>query len=293
MFIPTQPLPYTASLFCKTLALCFIILLGAGKGTVAQSTELGLSIGTTVYKGELNHDLADIRFHNLAGGINFRKNLNDHWALNASLLVGKLIGADSLSESLYDVNRNLSFQSGIAELAGRVEFNFFPYQIGSGDWPFTPFLFIGFSAFRFNPKGELNGNLYELQPLGTEGQGSSLYPDRKKYKRTQVAIPYGGGFKFSVSKRIGINIEAGVRKTYSDYLDDVSLTYADRNILLIENGSLSALLSDKSPNQQLDNFTGKQRGNSQDYDKFMYTGITFAFRLGSLTNDKCEPFMIR
>ncbi len=78
-----------------------------------------------------------------------------------------------------------------------------------------------------------------------------------------------------------------MRKTYTDYLDDVSTTYADKAILS-ENGVLAVILSDRSPGASNDNFIGKQRGNSRDTDKYMFAGITLSFRLGNLTRENCH-----
>ena len=122
------------------------------------------------------------------------------------------------------------------------EFNFLPYQIANNRTKFAPFIFGGLSVYRFNPQAELGDDWYNLQPLGTEGQGTTAYPDREKYKRLKVAIPFGGGFKFKLSRRFGMTVEAGARRLFTDYFDDVSTTYADKDILLAENGELSVIL---------------------------------------------------
>jgi hypothetical protein len=56
----------------------------------------------------------------------------------------------------------------------------------------------------------------------------------------------GGGFKFRVGRQTGITIEGAVRKTFTDYLDDVSGVYADPVILLNEGGPDVAFLADPS-----------------------------------------------
>ena len=251
-----------------------------------QGSEIGLFVGASTYKGELKHELFTLDYIHPVVGVQFRKNFNPHWSANINLNYGKISAADSTSDDPFQLTRNLSFKSRILELGGRFEFNFFPYQFAGGDWPFTPFLFIGVAGYRFNPLAELGDEDIELQPLGTEGQGTAAFPERKKYKRTQIAIPYGGGFKFSLTRRIGINLEVGVRKTYTDYLDDVSTTYVDKAVLL-ENGITAVILSDRTPGDLNDNFPGKQRGNSQDTDKYMFGGITFSFLLGKLNKQNC------
>jgi hypothetical protein len=270
----------------KKLCLIFLIIFSFSEG-FSQGSELGLFFGVSTYKGELKQELFKTDYLHPAFGLQYRKNFSKHWSANINATFGAISAADSTSDDPFQLERNLSFKSNILELGGRIEFNFFPYYIGNEDWPFTPFLFIGIAGYRFNPIAEIEDNEFELQPLGTEGQGTSGYPDRKKYKRTQVSIPYGGGFKFTITPRIGLNIEAGVRKTYTDYLDDVSSTYADR-AFLIENGVMAVVLSDRSPGAANNDFTGKQRGNSRDTDKYLFAGIVLSFRLGNFTRENCH-----
>ena len=70
-------------------------------------------------------------------------------------------------------------------------------------------------AFNFNPKAEYNGDFVELQPLGTEGQGSALNSS-KKYARTQFTMPIGLGFRVTLGDVATLNIEYGIRKTFTD-----------------------------------------------------------------------------
>ena len=53
------------------------------------------------------------------------------------------------------------------------------------------------------------------------------YPDRKPYKLTQVNIPLGVGLKYYASERINLSAEVLYRKTFTDYIDDVSHNYID------------------------------------------------------------------
>ncbi len=258
--------------------------------TYGQRHEIVLFGGASSYKGELNNNLFDTKEMHLAYGLQYRYNINPHYSLKLALNRAKISGADSNSNYLYDRVRNLSFRSNITELAGVVEFNFFPFFIGNTDWPFTPFIFSGFSVFGYKPEAELNDEWIELQPLGTEGQGTSAYPDREKYKLTQGSLIMGGGLKFSLSKRIGVNLELGIRQAFTDYLDDVSTTYVDRSILLAENGPESYILSDRSQNAQNDNYDGKQRGNSTNPDRYMIAGISLAIRLGNPNKIDCDSF---
>lgn len=277
-----------------TTRATLIVLLGfymnLGERASAQSYEVGIFGGVSTYKGELQQSLFDYRQSKPAVGVLIRKNLNNHWAQRIALNFGTIAASDSKSDEGFKKNRNLSFRSRVLDIHYLIEFNFFPYQIANPATFFTPFVFAGINVFQFNPQAEFKGEWYDLQPLGTEGQGTSSYPDRKKYNRVQVAIPIGGGLKFKISRRFGATIEAGARRTYTDYLDDVSTTYADKSVLLAANGELSAFLSDRSLDGQSVDNTNRQRGNASDNDWYMFTGISLNYTLSKKYSDNCKPF---
>jgi len=256
----------------------------------AQSSEIGIFLGASTYKGDLNVSLFNPNVAKPAVGILYRKNMNHHWAHRFGLNYGTAFGDDAISDDGFQNRRNLSFRSRIIDLHYYIEFNFFPYQIANPESRFTPFLFVGLNGFYFNPQAEFNGDWYDLQPLGTEGQGTSAYPNRSPYKRLQFSIPFGGGIKFKLSSRFGMTLEAGPRRTYTDYLDDVSTTYADKTVIALENGDIAAVLSDRSLNSQLVDNTNRQRGNASDNDWYMFTGITINYTISKKYNDNCTPF---
>ncbi len=146
----------------------------------------------------------------------------------------KIISTHGVDE-LWRKQRNLNFKSNIWEAYGAIEF--FPLQYiyrndDDYDPRLRPYFFGGVGAFHFNPKGSLTdqaGNItwHELQPLHTEGQGFPEYPDKKDYKLTQMNLPFGGGVKYIVSDKVNLGLELLYRKTFTDYIDDVSTTYID------------------------------------------------------------------
>jgi len=121
--------------------------------------------------------------------------------------------------------------------------------------------------------------------LSTEGQG--IYPESKPYSLIQPAIPFGGGFKFSVNENIHIGLEIGYRKLFTDYLDDVSTNYADYNDLLTAKGLVAvemAFREDEIPGSNAVYPTkGTQRGNAKQKDIYFFTGINLSFRLGKIS----------
>jgi hypothetical protein len=255
----------------------------------AQYSEVGLMAGISNYKGELSEHLINDKFIHPAAGFFYRHNWNRHWSFKAELNYGRVSGDDSHSTLAFERDRNLSFYSDILEFSPQIEFNFFPYETGNRQYSFTPYIFTGLSVFHFNPKAELNGDVYELQPLGTEGQE---FNGTGKYSRVRLALPIGGGLKFSIG-RFGLGIEAGGRKAYTDYLDDVSTTYPDMATLQAVSGPIAVQLSDRSLSGSQTDVKGKQRGNPEDKDWYFFGGVTLYFRLTSVLKDVCKPFKKR
>ncbi len=224
--------------------------------TYAQRSEIGVLLGTSYYLGDINPS-SQFYSPNFAAGLIYRYNLTPHWALKLNALYGTVEASDA---DFGDI-RNLSFKSHILEFSAQTELNFFQYFTGSKRHRFSPYIFAGVALFTYNPQAmDSIGQWRDLQPLGTEGQGTINYPTKKVYSLTQLSIPFGLGFKFSVSKIICIGAEWGLRKTFVDYIDDVSTTYVDKNLLANEKGQIAGYLSDRTP-ELIDPLTGLHRQN--------------------------------
>ena len=181
-----------------------------------------------------------------AAGLIYRYNVHSRVAIRSTFTYAQVSASDVDSKIAQNQARGLSFESTIWELAAGVEFNYFPFQIGHDRFKGTAFLFTGLAGFRMNPKTEYNGAMVELQPLGTEGQGTSINGS-SNYGRFQVALPVGAGARVSLGKFASLGVEIGIRKTFTDYLDDVKADYyADYDQLLAESGPIAAALSNRS-----------------------------------------------
>ncbi|HET6991353.1 MAG TPA: DUF6089 family protein, partial [Bacteroidia bacterium] len=200
----------------------------------------------------------------------FRHNFNMRFALAANAFFGSIQGIDARSSSYEQQQRNLSFRSSLYELAARGEFNFIEYKIGDEKYQFTPFMFLGVAMFHFDPKASYANQWIALQPLKTEGQS-------KPYMKTQISIPFGAGIKVNLAKRIGLVAEWGMRKTFTDYLDDVSTVYADPAQLAANNGAIAAAVADRSGGGAAN--IGRQRGNPRNKDWYSFAGLTLTFQL--------------
>lgn len=217
-------------------------------------------------------------------------------AVRTSISYGWLHGDDAKTENIYRKDRNIHFRSPIVEFSTQVEYSIIKekaghrYNLKRGKrfslqaLKVNTYIFAGVAGFYFNPKAkdiEGDGKWHALQPLGTEGQG--LIPTRDKYKRFQMAVPLGFGFKYNITRSIGIGLEYGARITFTDYIDDVSTTYVDPAIF--GDNELARRLADPSigdvPGLSAVN---SQRGNPGDDDFYMFTLISINYKLNTGRN---------
>ncbi len=173
----------------------------------AQHVELGVALGTSYYLGELNPDKHFVNQPRIALGVLYRKNWSKRYALRLSANYGRLNATDQSNNSEWSGFRSMSFKTSLMEASGVLEFNFFPYQINNyTTYPFTPFVYIGAAAYRVAPT-------VEYEPTETT-------VNRKSF--IAPSIPFGFGFKFNFIDNLGLNIEWGMRKTFSDEIDGLT-----------------------------------------------------------------------
>lgn len=283
----------------KKFTLLLILLLLASFSSSAQNflsrSELGLSFGGMNYIGDLNNQ-SMFGHVNMAGGLAARYKLDSRWAVALTGTYGHIESTD------YLVRRNLSFRSMLAEASARVEFNFFPYGAHKATLKSsTPYIFVGIGFFKFNPQAlytdPTGGSTqwYDLQPLGTEGQGTAAYPERPKYQLVEVSVPFGVGYRWRVTDNMHVTVEYGWRKTWTDYLDDVSTTYVGADLLNSQGGgSMSATLADRTGEvvSGYVNGVGIKRGDDSlaDWYSFFSVSVTFSTEMlfGWMRGKTCE-----
>jgi hypothetical protein len=212
----------------------------------------------------------------LGGGFFIRYQYNPYWAFRLGYNQGAISGNDAYLYKSYFVDRSLNFESKINEGHLIAEFTPSAFSVCKHK-SFAQYFFAGIAVFHFNPYTYYNGQLVYLQPLNTEGQGAASYPDRKPYALTQISIPFGTGFKIALQQKIIIGVEVGFRKTFTDYLDDVSTTYADPKVIAANSGALAVALSDRTPYpSSLAWHTGFTRGDPKYKDWYFFNGITIS-----------------
>ncbi|MFN4853983.1 MAG: DUF6089 family protein [Bacteroidota bacterium] len=252
-------------------------------------TEITLMPGTTCYAGDLSpYALFKTELAKPAIGLAVKRNFNRRWNYRFAGMYGSLYGNDALNQNSFLRNRNLAFHTQLWETSFGFEFNFFPYEIGSKQFPATFYLFGGLGVFGFNPKAFYGGEQVSLRELTTEGQELSN-SEKKKYSPVQICMPFGFGGKFSFSKRFAIGIEWGFRKLFTDYLDDVSTTYADARLLAKERSPAAENLSGSIRRTGTNpGNTGRMRGFSWNTDWYSMAALTLSLKIPN--KQKCPGY---
>lgn len=197
----------------------------------AQKTlEIGVLGGGSYYLGEMNPAIPFVNTQ-LAFGALARLNINDRVAVKLSYTRGKIKGTDSQPVRL--APQNYSFTSTVNDISLVGEFNWWDYFTGSKKSYFTPFLFAGVAYYM----SDLNNG---------------------------IAVPFGFGFKYSISQRLGLSFEWGMRKTFSDELDGVNAADYQSGKNLGENDKTST------------------------WDWYNFTGITLTYKFNLLNKKKCN-----
>lgn len=272
-------------------------------GSEKASVEFGLNLGPTFFLGDLGGHrgvgttfIKDVNLPatKLMKGLFLSVSPNEWIGFRIAAQLTYVEGSDNyivtngLNET-YRKDRNLNFKSNISEAYGAIEI--YPIallNLGNDEYEpkFCPYVFAGLGMFHFNPMGSLtdaNGNVtwHYLQPLHTEGEGFAEYPQVPNYKLTQMNIPFGAGIKYWVTENVNFGFEFLYRKTFTDYIDDVSTNYINRDLfnkyLSPADANIAIQINDKSFGNGITRTEkGAQRGNTKNDDSY----FTVVLKLG-------------
>jgi len=266
----------------------------------AQRLHLNVLGGISNYGGDLQDK--GFTFHQskpaIALGMSYE--ISDKFFLRSEYSFTKL-GADDAQSKIYShYLRNLNFKTVLQELNLLAEYdilNNYTHQL-------TPYVFAGIGVFRYSPYTyDSTGKKNYLLGLHTEGQNLSAYPDRQQYNKTQINIPIGAGIKVALSDDVKIAAELGFRNLFTDYLDDVSTTYAGVDAFPLipqPDGTFAPSpayrLQDRSDETGTPiGIKGRQRGNSTQKDAYimLHFGVSLnlsSYKCPSPKNDKSSRF---
>ncbi len=278
---------------------------GSSRTKKETSVEFGPYLGAMNYIGDLtNGPLPAFNETHPTGGLTIKFNLNSDFTFKTTAIYGRISGTDvNYDNDAFRKRRNLSFRSNMLEVSGQFEYNIGGFHQTNTLFSACPYLFFGASYLKHNPKAyftynpslhdpsleRFNDQWIELQPLATEGQEATKFNDRKRYNLSQISIPFGVGFKQALSEQWGWAVEFGLRKTLTDYLDDISTDYVDDQIVGGQSTVLAVALKDRAAEAgQIKFEPGELRGNSKTKDWYMVAGVTFTYRI--ITSVGCFHF---
>ena len=268
--------------------ICTLLTFNTQAQEFFTGTEYGILMGGSQYFGDLNTNYGFKTIHP-ALGLFVRYQINPYISVKWVGNYTHVGYSDALSSDPYEHLRNLSFESDIAEVAMQAEFNFFRFATGEDKSRFTPYLTGGVGLFYYNPYTIYQGTKYYLRPLGTEGQNVQAGGFGGRYSTLAICFPIGMGVKYWWRPGVNIGFEIADRLTNTDYLDDVSGSYAGANNFAPN--SVAYALQDRSREISPDNVlgrAGKQRGDNSTFDQYLMFQVVVSFQLKSY---KCPNFL--
>lgn len=254
------------------LVLCVIFLDVDAQSFYAIRNERSLILlagtGTSTYFGELTNDgdYLDAK-PNLDIGLQYF--LSNRFSVRAEAIWFQLQGDDSKADDKWRTQRNLSFKSNNFEVGLTGSVNILSNGRRFYQRPgFNVYGFAGLSLLFFNPVTEYQGTKYALRPLQTE---------LNSYSRFVPVIPMGLGLRFKVNPLFNLSIEGGFRKTFTDYVDDVSTVHPGAAAF---SDPIAAALSDRRPELGVEaKAAGVKRGNPATKDAYFLLNAKVEFYL--------------
>lgn len=203
----------------KQFLVIFLVGFLAVEALGQQSLDVGLFGGAGTYFGDMTKMNFQKSVKPAFGGF-VRYNFNPRYALRFNVINGT-IGADGEFES-----QHWSFNKNVLDISLQFEFNYLKYIVGEKESPFSSYLFAGIGMQVY----DYEMDSLKLDPI-FDSQTVFKYLDQSG---TQIipTIPFGMGFKVNLTKRLGLGIEGGLRKTFSDKLDNLDdpLGYTDLSV---------------------------------------------------------------
>ncbi|GGF16229.1 DUF6089 family protein [Hymenobacter cavernae] len=290
-------------IFTHTLGLLLAVTLVATEANAQQFTKrkqynsVGVTLNAMNYFGDIVPKPSFASFRVAASrpniGVNVTRRFAPRLSARASFAYGRITGDDYKAadqndpDAKYRYHRNMSFRNDILELSAVGIFDLIENRNNYLKRPdFVPYVFAGIAVFHHAPKGLVGtganagsdtqgltqGSYIDLQPLQTEGVS---------YSKTQVSIPFGGGVRYKLNKSFDIGLELGWRKTFTDYLDDVSKNYIAETKLTTPAARYFGHYNVRNDDGPFPSFNaeGSQRGKGNEKDWYIVTGLTLNYIL--------------
>lgn len=304
--------------------MCFS-LQGQAQRWIRERNHVVVGLAATNFMGDLggSRDIGtqgpkdfDLKGTRPGLTLGYRYHLQEFVALKGTMAFAYIYSNDHFTPQQHRNNRNIHFRASVFEISGQAEYYFWELEVlgdryrritRSPGWigfRLKLYLFAGIGGFYFEPQGRFEGadfdkenfshilpegghlppdGWYNLRPLRTEGQG--YFDTRDKYSPFGINFPMGLGATFSLSPRMDVTLEYGFRKTFTDYIDDVSTTYIDPKVFdqIFKDDPMKAFLGKYFSNptwnsQDPQTLPGYQRGNPHNEDAYMFLFTTISYK---------------
>jgi hypothetical protein len=260
----------------------------AGSKSYAQKTEVGVIVGGSYYWGDIVNTWQPSTIKP-AGTFFIRYHIDPRLAFRGGISYASLEGADASSESLWQRERNFSFNTQVYELAGVVEYNLLPDKNKGRRLKtrFIPYVSGGLALYYFDPKA--------VNPVtGKEVQLRNLKLDGETYSPIAFSIPLGVGFRYYLTRNWQIGFELGARYSLSSNLDNVrgtseyvaiaEMTNDDARIMMAPQQARVARILESGDTYSMDGArnasVGDPRGKNGIFsDVYFIGGVSLSYRL--------------
>ena len=200
------------------ILVCFLCMALIGQGQhlqlVENRGELGIFAGKSGYIGDIAPQLF---FYKNSFGVYYKKQFNDYGGVRLNYERIQVGANDTLSTNIYVKNRGFAFTRNFHDISLMGEFNFIRYLPGNKTYRFTPYL--GFGVGYLLVSGKEKKDIYFLS-----NKMSNVFVDSATYPLTVptkgfIHFPVQFGFKYNLSRRWNLQVEAIHRFINSDEVD--------------------------------------------------------------------------
>lgn len=208
----------------KVNILLLVFLMMASAGWSQEKWTGNLFLGGSSYMGDLVHSsIPYLDQTKLSFGLGATYSIKPSIGVRFGFLHSGIKGDDAIrgKKTGNMPTRNVSFSTGINELAAVVKWDFL--NSGDNDMKISPYLFGGLGLDFINVDADYSKTPSDLSTLVSQDKANTD-------NSTFLAIPLGAGVSMKMNDQMSLGLEIGLRKGFSDILDGVSaLGNADKN----------------------------------------------------------------
>ena len=213
----STPFPVFIMKFITILSLLVVSTASVfAQNSISRTLEAGLMFGATNYSGDLAEKRVEWVETHPGFGIFARYHLSRQFSIKGHVYSGSISGDD---KNTINYTRKYKFGTSIFETALVGEWTIFPQDrlTNTGVFKpiFEPYVFAGVGFTSADPKAEYYGDMPNRDlrvPLPEDGITT-------KY----LLAPAGAGIRATITERLVLGLEGGIRPVFSDDLDGMRI----------------------------------------------------------------------